>query len=80
MWPCKNCTAPGTCTSCSFSVSGPNTGKTMLLYDGFCYDTCPERTMKNGIICEDCRIDCLTCAVTTDTCTSCDPDKKLYNA
>jgi len=53
-WPCNTCSSLSTCTSCSYEVAGDNAGRTLLLYNDFCYSVCPEHTMKVGLFCEDC--------------------------
>lgn len=50
----------------------------MLLYNDFCYEACPAKTLKNGLKCEDCNPVCKSCAGTVDTCIECE-GSFLYN-
>ncbi|CAG9329240.1 unnamed protein product [Blepharisma stoltei] len=75
-YPCKECSAATTCTAC---LSNSIAGLKQYLYNNDCYSDCPEGTLKSGLICVDCNSSCKECAVTTDTCISCNSSKYLYN-
>ena len=68
--PCEACLSPNTCTTCMID---PATDEKMLLYDSYCYSTCPDGTFENGIVCEDCYIRCASCVGSESTeSTSCE--------
>lgn len=74
--PCSNCVDSATyCTSCK---ADSTTGDLKYLYNGECYAECPSNTLKKGITCIDCESLCKTCALSIDTCTSCNDGYKLY--
>jgi len=73
--PCDSCNSPKSCISCM--VDGD--GKKWLLYEDFCYESCPDETFKDGIICKDCNMRCSECVRDSDTCTACKTPYLLYN-
>lgn len=75
--PCNMCNSPSTCVTCSTSTI--NVGQSMLLYENYCYDSCPFKTMKTGLTCSACSTDCESCLVTTSTCIACPTGKYLYS-
>ena len=42
-------------------------------------EQCPERTLRNSLICLDCETNCKRCGTTASFCQECENEYKLYN-
>lgn len=67
---CQGC--PLVCNSCINSSFCLNCSSSALLYDNFCYESCPAGTAPVSSSCSPCLYPCLTCTTAVDLCSSCD--------
>ena len=70
------------CEQCSGSTSSDCIQCTNFLYDGKCYDLCPQGTFSNDTsnYCYDCDVSCSSCLGNLTNCTSCSTTHPFYDA
>ena len=79
---CNTCSTQTFCTSCKpVTDAGGNVTAQRLWYRdlGTCWETCPDGTYQNGVVCETCDSACANCVTDATTCISCPTDQFLYN-
>lgn len=76
-YPCNTCTSDTYCLSCKTSTT---TLVQLYYYSGKCYDSCPDGTYLNGIVCSVCDSNCLTCKTTSTNCLTCSSPYKIHNS
>lgn len=67
---CNVCAGPHQCKSCD---------QQYRLFDGLCYESCPEGSIDQITYCEKCDDSCLACSDIPTNCTSCREDDYFYN-